>query len=95
MKFIDFLFLGFIINNEMFYTTITKQDLKNGYVNIYAEDSGRHNVYKIATMPIDSSVSILKRTLIEFSDEYTNLTWNELQKLWDKYPELKNKIIKE
>lgn len=94
MKFVDFFYLGFVVHNEIFYTTITNRDLENGYVNIYAEDEKRHSIYKIATMPINSSVSILKRTSIEFSDEYTSLTWDELQKLWDKYPELKNKLTR-
>lgn len=89
MNFVDFLILEFHVNNEPFYKAISRQDLRNGYVNIYAEDEKRHHNYIIAKMPIDSCSDILRRSFISFSNEEIYLKYDERQELLDKYPNLK------
>ena len=81
------------VTNEMVPVVCKPYDLKLGYVTPKLCDEKRHRYYSIGRRRIEECVEVSKfTTLSTISTEYM-LKWEERDKLYEKYPMLKDKEV--
>lgn len=90
MKFQDYVVLWFDVDNEWVATACHPYDVERGYVQLKLLDKERNRWYNAGLRSFKECVGVTRYAFS--SDDCNILKWEERNKLFEKYPQLKKLV---